>query len=92
MFVVGCSPYVLHHCHASTYGGHFRPHKTITKVLHVGFYWPSLFKDARRFVLSCDRFQRMGNISKRHLKVEFLRLSCLMMGGRLYGTFSSFTQ
>ena len=25
-----------------------------TKVLQSGFYWPTLFKDARKYVLSCD--------------------------------------
>ena len=29
------------------------------------FYWPTLFKDARKFVLSCDECQRIGNIGKR---------------------------
>jgi len=57
---------VLHHCHASTYGGHFEPNKTIVKVPQAGFHWPSPLRDARSFVLSCDRCQRMGNISKRH--------------------------
>jgi len=29
---------VLYHCHSSTYDGHFRPDKTVAKVLQVGFY------------------------------------------------------
>jgi len=57
---------VLHHCHVSTYDGHFGPNKTITKVLYSGFYGSRLFKDARRFVMSHDGCQRMGNIFKRH--------------------------
>jgi len=57
---------VLHHYHASTYGGHFGPDKTITKVLQAGFYWPKLFKYTRKFVMTCNRCQRTGNISKRH--------------------------
>jgi len=31
-------PNVLHHCRASTYGGHFSVEKTIPKVLQLGFY------------------------------------------------------
>ena len=42
---------VLQHCHASTYGGHFGPKKTSAKVLQAGFYWPTLFKDIRKFDL-----------------------------------------
>ena len=57
---------VLQHCHDSPYGGHFQSDKTAAKVLQSGFYWPSLFRDARNFVLRCDRCQRVGNISRRH--------------------------
>ena len=35
-------------------------------MLQLGFYWPTLFKDAYTFVACCDRCQRVGNISKRH--------------------------
>ena len=34
------------------------------KVLQSGFYWPTLFKDARKFVLSFEECQRIGNISR----------------------------
>ena len=39
--------------------------RTAHKVLQSGFYWPTLFKDARKFVLSCDECQRIGNIGRR---------------------------
>ena len=39
--------------------------RTAHKVLQSGFYWPTLFKDAHKFVLSCDECQRIGNIGKR---------------------------
>jgi len=55
---------VLHHCHALTYGGNFGLDKTTAEVHQAGFYWPILFKDARRLVMSCDRCQRTGNIFK----------------------------
>ena len=42
--------------------GHFRASKTTSKVL----WWPTLFKDARKYVLTCDKYQRMGNILKKH--------------------------
>ena len=47
-------------------GGHFGTSKTISKVLQSGFWWPNIFRDVRKFVLICDRCQRMGNISKKH--------------------------
>ena len=56
----------MKHCHSLEVGGHFGSSKTASKVLKSGFWWTNLFKDAREFVLRCDRCQRMGNISKKH--------------------------
>jgi hypothetical protein len=30
------------------------------KVLHSGYYWPIIFKDAAKYVRSCDRRKRIG--------------------------------
>nr|KYP49357.1 Pol polyprotein [Cajanus cajan] len=57
---------ILWHCHNSPYGGHFNGERTAAKVLQSGFFWPTLFKDAYDHAKSCDRCQRIGNISKRH--------------------------
>ena len=56
---------ILHHCHSSSYGGHFGVTRTTTKVLLSGFFWPSIFRDSYILVKTCDRCQRMGNISRR---------------------------
>ena len=56
---------ILRKCLSEPYGGHHAGDKTAHKVLQSGFYWPTLFKDARKFVLSCDTCQRIGNISRR---------------------------
>ena len=53
-------------CYGSAYGGHHAGDRTAQKVLQSGFYWPTLFKDARKFILSCDECQRVGNISRRN--------------------------
>ena len=45
----------LRHCHALDVGGHFGVSKTASKVLQSSFWWPTLFKDAREYVLICDR-------------------------------------
>ncbi|XP_070003495.1 uncharacterized protein [Nicotiana sylvestris] len=37
---------VLQACHTSAYGGYFGEVWTVVKVLEVGFYWPTVFKDA----------------------------------------------
>ncbi|GMI70439.1 hypothetical protein HRI_000713200 [Hibiscus trionum] len=46
---------ILHHYHASQYGGHLGGNKTAAKVLQSGFYWPSLYKDAQIFYKNCDK-------------------------------------
>ena len=56
---------ILRKCHSESYGGHHAGDRTAHKVLQSGFYWPTLFKDARKFVLSCDECQRIGNTSRR---------------------------
>ena len=56
---------VLKHCHSLDVGGHFGASKTVSKVLQSGFWWPTLFKDAREYVLTGDRCQKMGNISRK---------------------------
>ena len=56
---------ILRKCHSEAYGGHHAGDRTAHKLLQSGFYWPTLFKDARKFVLSCDEFQRISNISRR---------------------------
>ena len=51
---------ILHAFNDGTYGGHFSDKRTTYKVLHSGYYWPSIFKDAAKYVKGCDSFQRMG--------------------------------
>ena len=53
---------ILIHCHGSACGGHFASQKTAMKVLHSGFYWPSLFKNAYTMCKQCDKCQRLGKI------------------------------
>lgn len=56
---------ILSHCHDGVVGWRYRERKKAAKVLEVGFFWPSLFKDARQYVTTCDKCQRSSNISKR---------------------------
>ena len=58
---------ILSHYHKSACGGHFASQKTAMKVLQSGLYWPPLFKDAHNVCRACDKCQRLGNISHRHM-------------------------
>ena len=63
----GEQPGILSHYHDNACGGHFASQKIAMKVLQVGFYWSSLFKDAYTMCKQCDKCQRLGKISRRHM-------------------------
>ncbi|GJY01071.1 reverse transcriptase domain-containing protein [Tanacetum coccineum] len=57
---------ILAHCHAGPTRGHHSASVTGRKVYEAGFYWPSIFKDAKDYVMKCDACQKSGNISSRN--------------------------
>ncbi|GJV55742.1 reverse transcriptase domain-containing protein [Tanacetum coccineum] len=46
--------------------GHHSASITRRNVYKSGFFWPSIFKDAKDYVMRCDACQRSGNISSRN--------------------------
>jgi hypothetical protein len=52
---------ILKACHDEPCGGHFSDKRTTYKILQLGYYWPSIFKDAKQYVRRCDSCQRMGH-------------------------------
>ncbi|GJS22497.1 reverse transcriptase domain-containing protein [Tanacetum coccineum] len=57
---------ILAHCHSGPTGGHHSASIIRRKVNESGFFWPSIFKDAKDYVMKCDVCQRTGNISSRN--------------------------
>ncbi|GKE48469.1 reverse transcriptase domain-containing protein, partial [Tanacetum coccineum] len=57
---------ILAHCHSGPTGGHHSASVTGQKVYEAGFYWPSIFRDAKDYVTKCDACQKSGNISSRN--------------------------
>eukprot|EP00253_Pinus_taeda_P029515 PITA_29515 len=45
---------ILLTCHDGPYGGHFTTKRTAFKILQVGYYWPILHQDVRRYISQCD--------------------------------------
>eukprot|EP00253_Pinus_taeda_P021188 PITA_21188 len=43
-------PDILKACHDEPCGGHFADKRTTYKILSLGYYWPSLFKDEKQYV------------------------------------------
>ncbi|GJZ48024.1 reverse transcriptase domain-containing protein [Tanacetum coccineum] len=56
---------ILAHCHSGPTGGHHSASVTGRKVYEFRFFWPSIFKDAKDYVMRYDACQRSGNISSR---------------------------
>ena len=51
---------VLRAAHDDPCGWNFVDKITDHKVLQMGYYWPSIFRDAQNYVRRCDSFQGMG--------------------------------
>lgn len=49
---------VLKVCHDGSWGGHVVDHRTSHKVIQIGYYWPTIFKDDKNFVQACDSCKR----------------------------------
>nr|GEZ36210.1 reverse transcriptase domain-containing protein [Tanacetum cinerariifolium] len=48
-----------------TYGGHHGANLTAKKVFDAGFFWPTIYKDAHKFVKNYESCQRQGKVSQR---------------------------
>ena len=51
---------ILKTFHDGQCGGHFVDRRTTHNVLRIGYYWPTIFKDANKFMQACDNCQRAG--------------------------------
>eukprot|EP00253_Pinus_taeda_P011648 PITA_11648 len=51
---------ILKACHDEPCDGHFADKRTAYKILSLGYYWPSIFRDAKEYVRRCDNCQRVG--------------------------------
>ncbi|GJR67629.1 putative nucleotidyltransferase, ribonuclease H [Tanacetum coccineum] len=56
---------ILAHCHSGPTRGHHSASVTGRKVYEFEFFWPTLFKDAKDYVMKFNACQRSGNISSR---------------------------
>eukprot|EP00253_Pinus_taeda_P012640 PITA_12640 len=52
---------VLQELHDGPVGGHFGVDTIAHKVIHAGYYWPTLFRDAHEYVRKCRNCQTSSN-------------------------------
>jgi hypothetical protein len=46
--------YIFKAYHDEPFGGIFVDKQTSYKIIHLGYYWTTLFRDAKKYVRSCD--------------------------------------
>ena len=56
--------YILEEIHEGICEDHAGPRSLISKVIRMGYFWPTLQNDAKEFVKKCDKCQRFGNIQR----------------------------
>ena len=56
--------YVLEEIHEGVCGGHTGPRSLVSKVIRIGYFWPTMQVDARKLVKKCDKCQRFGNVQR----------------------------
>ncbi|GKA06384.1 reverse transcriptase domain-containing protein [Tanacetum coccineum] len=57
---------ILIACHSGPTRGHYVANYTAKKVFDLGFYWPTVYRDAHDLVTRCDTYQRQGKILQRN--------------------------
>ena len=57
---------IFDECHAFPYRGHYAGDRATHRILQLGFYWPTIFRDCFEWVKHCDKCQIMGNIRRRN--------------------------
>ena len=58
-------PIILERTHEGIVGGHYAGKTTAQNILFVGLWWPTIYKDAKKYCQICDVFQRVVNPSRR---------------------------
>ena len=62
--------YILEKIHEGVCGDHAGPRSLVSKVVQIGYFWPTMQEDTVELVKKCDKCQRLRNIQ--HLPAERL--------------------
>ena len=56
--------YAMREIHEGICGNHSGARSLVHKLIRAGYYWPTMLKDAKAYVKSCDKCQRFSNFIK----------------------------
>ena len=54
--------YILEEIHEGVCGDYADPRSLVSKVIRIGYFWPTMQEDAVELVKKCDKCQRFGNV------------------------------
>ena len=54
--------YVTREVHEGVYESHSESQSLVHKLIRIGYYWPTMQKDAHAYVKACDKCQRFNNL------------------------------
>ena len=54
--------YILEEIHEGVCGDYVDPRSLVSKVIRIGYFWPTMQEDAVELVKKCDKCQRFGNV------------------------------
>ncbi|KAL3698611.1 hypothetical protein R1sor_012687 [Riccia sorocarpa] len=57
-------PRILEEAHEGPSGGHGAGESTAQKILHIGLWWPTIFKDCHSHVQTCNECQRSATLKE----------------------------
>ena len=60
--------YVMREVHEGVCGNHSRSRSLVHKLILVGYYWPTMQKDAIAYVKASDKCQRFGNLIRQPIE------------------------
>ena len=56
--------YIMREVHEGICGNHSGARSLVHKLIRVGYYWPTMLKDAQAYVKACNKCQRFSNLIK----------------------------
>ena len=56
--------YILEEIYERVCGDHVGLKFLVNKVIRIGYFWPTLQKDAKEFIKRCDKCQSFGNVQR----------------------------
>ncbi|GJS46392.1 reverse transcriptase domain-containing protein [Tanacetum coccineum] len=56
--------YVIREVHMGSYGMHDGPRQVVAKAMNLGYYWPSMHRDARELIRACDDCQAHTSVPR----------------------------